>query len=810
MRTLTASFVLLATLSLSACSSPGSSMMDASMMDASPDVQPSGPPGFTARFNVTTASAPPAPFAVPFPSDLYLDADHHVVGGLDFTSARLGRANNYVDPALQSLDGFGLNTGAMFVLDGVAVPGGLPPDLDTSTLPSDPMQSLGATAAVFMLDLDPSVMSADARVPCVAGWQPAFHMITVQPEHVVLTPGHQYAVVLTTGVRATTAPMDLQAAPAFAAIRDNAPGARAGAAGTLYGGAVDAVVARMGTTFDRTTIAALAVFTTQTLSTQLPAARQALQTTPAPTLNTQAAMAAPFNIVRFGAHDHPGWTATLDAWLGTPLRNAGRDVPGFPSGDPMYHEGSVGLAHDAIGVVMTGTYLSPDYRSTMGGIAFGADGSPTVVDANQKIPLLLVLPNATSCPMPASGYPAVIYGHGLGGQRREALGVANEIARACIAVAAIDHVDFGLRAMPMDDTMSIEHGTYHGPDGLGDHASYDENAYFGNLTNLVAFRDNMRQDALDLVNLRRTLANPMLDLSLVSDEYAGAAPRIDATHIGYVGESLGGIIGTVFTGIDPDINPVVLDVPGGAFITRLAVNAPNQATLLDLAYRTIFASPSNAASDQWHPMSNLIQMVLDSADAAVFAGNLTHPASGRPRDVFVIEAIDDETVANPATELLTSLMGLPQVRPIIRTVPGLDAVDAPVMANLAMGATGGYFEEVPATHGDNLLRRIGTHRHRPPYPATMGTDRFPLLATPNDIRQSIVALQQNIAAFLSSGFAGHAQIAITGMEPLLDEDDDGWTNDEEITAMTDPYERTSHPMGTPPHARDVGFPDPRP
>jgi hypothetical protein len=73
------------------------------------------------------------------------------------------------------------------------------------------------------------------------------------------------------------------------------------------------------------------------------------------------------------------------------------------------------------------------------------------------------------------------------------------------------------------------------------------------------------------------------------------------------------------------------------------------------------------------------------------------------------------------------------------------------------------------------------------------------------IREPIVAYQRAIARFLSSRFAGDTRLAAEGMEPLVDLDDDGWTDAEERAQGTAPQDPDSHPAGPPPHRRDVGF-----
>ncbi len=123
---------------------------------------------------------------------------------------------------------------------------------------------------------------------------------------------------------------------------------------------------------------------------------------------------------------------------------------------------------------------------------------------------------------------------------------------------------------------------------------------------------------------------------------------------------------------------------------------------------------------------------------------------------------------------------------------------------VAMGATGGYFQQVPSTHGANIAGRYGVRTYRPPFPDP-GPVRFPPFARTFRVRQPIVAYQQRVADFFTSAFAGNAQITVTGIEPLYDMDDDGWTDAEERSAATDPYDPSVHPAGAMPHVRDVGF-----
>ncbi len=775
---------------------------DASAVDA-PDASDATvvPPSLVAHFVTPAAGASITPLSIPFPSEMHMTADGTLADDLrDFSLVRVRRGGDALAAAYRGLDGFSRLAGAIFVID---THGTTPPGLDATSLPARGADSLGPAATAFLVDLDASTPVANARVPVAAGWHPIDHALVVQPDGTMLEPGRRYAFVLTTGVRSDVAGVHLEASSDFAAIRDGAPATRATPLAMQYGEAIDRIVERAGSGFDRSTIAAVSVFRTMTRHRELIDAASAVRAgrvTPTPTLSTDATVAGPFHVARFGSTAHSGWNATLDEWLGTPMRVGGRDVPGFP--DTAFEGTTYGLAHDAIGAVFTGTFVAPDYRHADDGeISFASDGAPIAVRVDQRLPVTFVLPRG---PVPANGFPVVIWGHGLSNHRRHMLALANGLARRGIASVAIDFATFGMRADPTDTT-TLEPGTYRGPDGIGDRLEYNAEAFFGHLTSIVQFRDNMRQTVLDLVQLRRLIGNASIDLSYIADEYAGIAPTFDTAHIGYAGDSLGGLIGTVFSAVAPDIDPVLLNVPGGGMFTTIAPDAPIIYASVGILPSASFGAPTGEPSDRFHPVMQLAQLAADPADPATFARFVTRPADGsRGHDVWMVESLWDEIISNRSTELLAREMGLAQLLPAATPIDGLASASGPLHANLPMGATGAYFQQAPSTHGANIAGRGGVRSYVIPFPSA-SEPRFQMVAHPYRIRQPIVAYQERIGEFFVSAFAGSTSISSTGIEPIDDMDDDGWTADEERTGGTDPFDPISHPSGSAPHPRDVGF-----
>jgi hypothetical protein len=177
------------------------------------------------------------------------------------------------------------------------------------------------------------------------------------------------------------------------------------------------------------------------------------------------------------------------------------------------------------------------------------------------------------------------------------------------------------------------------------------------LTNFFATRDNFREQVVDLTQLVKALRAtvPTSLANRISSAGGMGAGPLDLTKVNYVGQSLGGILGTLFNAVSPDTTHVVLNVAGGDLPT-LFLDAPSfaaqRALLLDdLSKQTPPVVPGTAAFDQFLATA---QWVLDPADPANMVWRLTHPvvASGTiaspsaNRETFIQFIEGDETVPN--------------------------------------------------------------------------------------------------------------------------------------------------------------------
>jgi pimeloyl-ACP methyl ester carboxylesterase len=267
-----------------------------------------------------------------------------------------------------------------------------------------------------------------------------------------------------------------------------------------------------------------------------------------------------------------------------------------------------------------------------------------VATSNQKIPVLVTLPNANSGKTkPASGWPVVIFQHGFTRNRTDAFGIAGGLAGAGFAVIAIDLPLHGLTdpTNPLyrnqlltgspaaglitgERTFDVDYQNNDtgasGPDGKID----ESGIYFFNPASLLTTRDNFRQGVADLLELRSAIPSVLaLDGSAM----------FDSTRVSYAGQSLGGIEGTMFMALSKTPNTAtqtgVLNVAGGGLV-GLALGSPN------------IAPPilGGLAAAGLHPGTSDFNAFLVVAQTAVDAGDpINYAALTAGKNLLVQEVI---------------------------------------------------------------------------------------------------------------------------------------------------------------------------
>jgi dienelactone hydrolase len=253
----------------------------------------------------------------------------------------------------------------------------------------------------------------------------------------------------------------------------------------------------------------------------------------------------------------------------------------------------------------------------------------------QTVPLLLTVPNANSGrTRPAAGWPIVIFNHGITRNRTDMFGIAATLAAQGFAVIAIDQPlhgvgptsPFYIESTPFAplanertfDVDLINNTTgAPGPDGRID----DSGAHFINLPSLLTSRDNTRQSISDLITLAKTIPQISFD--------GNATPDFDGARIGFVGQSLGSIVGTGFLAIDPSVNLGVLNVPGGG-LARLLDGSPTFGPRIRAGLAAAGVQAGTAAFDQFMVIA---QTLLDGADP------INHIASAVATDRVLMQLV---------------------------------------------------------------------------------------------------------------------------------------------------------------------------
>lgn len=285
-----------------------------------------------------------------------------------------------------------------------------------------------------------------------------------------------------------------------------------------------------------------------------------------------------------------------------------------------------------------------------------------------RIPVLVTVPNANSGrTQPADGWPVVIYQHGITRNRTDAIALAAGLAAQGYAVVSIDLPLHGITdpANPLyaegpmvgalggrERHFNLDLDGEAGIDGSG--------AYFINLSSLLTSRDNMRQGIVDLF----TLAVSIDGMSV------GGVINFDGSDVSFVGQSLGGIIGTGFVSMEPTVGVGVISVAGGG-IAQLLNGSATFGPVIRAGLEQVGVMPG---TPQFAQFLGAAQTVIDSADpiniAAFSAGNafLLHEVVGGDTLSGGVVNLPDQVVPNAVTG--APLSG---TEPLIRVL-GLDSI----------------------------------------------------------------------------------------------------------------------------------------
>lgn len=298
----------------------------------------------------------------------------------------------------------------------------------------------------------------------------------------------------------------------------------------------------------------------------------------------------------------------------------------FPEGSPEFTQYVGAPTSNSLSAIAVGSFASYDFRY---GPQRGFDPakiSGAVTPSTNDLDFYISIPKGER---PPGGYPITVYGHGLTLSGSTAIGAAGLLgpdAGMVIGISALEH---------------------------GRRGNYLE---FFNFTDAFATREHFRQtvaDTLQLVRMIRSTSVPPFD-------------QVDKSRIRYYGLSLGGIMGSIFMGHEPDVQVGMLSVPGGGLAGII------RSELIGLLLQPLLAQTTGIAQNDpffpilLHNFVNTAQWLIDAGDPINVAPFVIDPdrrlPGVPPKLILIHEGVRDTVVPNLTTDNLALAMGLPDVK----------------------------------------------------------------------------------------------------------------------------------------------------
>ena len=509
----------------------------------------------------------------------------------------------------------------------------------------DDVIAANAGSPILLVDIDPASPDRGALIPTVAATLPVDDYV---PEHVlgvaprpgfVLHGKRTYAFVIKRALGdAAGAPLGVPVTLAQLATSQPQPGARGEDARKLYAPLWTTLKEKLS--IDAADVAAATVFTTGDVVVDLAALTDKVVAKYSVTIDG-------LKVPEGGAHDrYCELTGTVT-------------YPQFQRGKPPYNT--------------DGTFDTSD-----------PSGVPTK-QRDEVAPIALTLPNG---PMPAGGFPLVVFFHGSGG----------------LSTAIVNRGPVLVKGGP--DVLGQGPGYVVAPLGIAMAGSAlpvnperlpgaKETEYI-NFANLAAFRDTFRQGVIEqrlFIAALRTLTIPASvvascpALSLPSGETAYRFS--ETTPLMAQGQSMGGMYTNIIGAVEPRIKAVVPTGAGGYwsyFITKTKLY-DDTATLIASLLGT------DPAITFMHPTLHLLQTAWEPSDPFVYMPRLARRAlPGHPvRSIYEPVGKDDSYFPTVLYDAIALSYGHPEAGTVVwptmqdaLKLGGLDGVrDFPLSLNLA-------------------------------------------------------------------------------------------------------------------------------
>ena len=190
-----------------------------------------------------------------------------------------------------------------------------------------------------------------------------------------------------------------------------------------------------------------------------------------------------------------------------------------------------------------------------------------------------------------------------------------------------------------------------------------------NLQNFFATRDNFRQQVISEAQLARIVSNTAA--GNLGQQAGGIT--LNGAKISYAGQGLGGILGSLYSSVAPEVRNSALNVPGGGFV-NLILNSETLAPLKTAFQEGLEAEGVPTNSPFYDIFLGIVQWIIDPADPlnagpylvrdTGLAGGLGN--GGSTRRGFIQWIAADTTVPNSTTvDLIQSVLGDPNASGVL-------------------------------------------------------------------------------------------------------------------------------------------------
>ncbi|HOD07870.1 MAG TPA: hypothetical protein PKG98_07225 [Myxococcota bacterium] len=302
-----------------------------------------------------------------------------------------------------------------------------------------------------------------------------------------------------------------------------------------------------------------------------------------------------------------------------------------------------------------GTFKAPEFRNANGHFERDEYGVFKTF-TGEEIPFYLMVPAGDG------PFPVVLAQHGLASSENTFCEMAQELVRRDIAVLRFLWPEHGTRGNGMTDFIDV--------------------------VNPKRIAYNFMQSATEIASAVILLDKLNADMTEAHPEGLGLGP-LDTSRIGYVGHSLGSIIGLLYLPFSDRIDILVSNV-GGLGMSHLV----DAFFALQLPGMTFIGSTVVNLTDHIVAIGDGVSNAERILDGSGFG-------ESNPKFVLAQEVIGDDVVSNASTETLARNANLKLINPVQVPIDGVESADAETLTSGLSQFVGASHHEFPGTPGSN-------------------------------------------------------------------------------------------------------------